>query len=65
MSVMKKLALETNLDAIQVNSATSLAGASSYTGGDWHAINWQKVHQNAKRLQARNCVRCSIGGNSG
>src|SRR5947209_15671841 len=29
------------------------AGAASHPEVDWHAINWQKVHQNVRRLQAR------------
>ena len=29
------------------------AGAVSHTTVDWHAINWQKVHQIVRRLQAR------------
>src|SRR5881398_1301664 len=29
------------------------AGATSHTEVDWNAINWQSVHQNVRRLQAR------------
>lgn len=29
------------------------AGAASHIEMDWHAINWPKVHQNVRRLQAR------------
>lgn len=29
------------------------AGAVSHTPTDWHAINWQAVHENVRRLQAR------------
>ena len=29
------------------------AGAVSHNTRDWHAINWQKVHENVRRLQAR------------
>ena len=31
----------------------TLAGAASPRWRDWHAINWPKVHQNVRRLQAR------------
>ena len=30
-----------------------VAGAASHTQVDWHAINWQQVHQNVRRLQVR------------
>jgi RNA-directed DNA polymerase len=29
------------------------AGATSHATVDWHAIEWQRVHQNVRRLQAR------------
>src|SRR5262249_21259948 len=29
------------------------AGASFHGVTDWHDINWQKVHRNVRRLQAR------------
>jgi RNA-directed DNA polymerase len=29
------------------------AGAASHAEVDWHAIDWQQVHQNVRRLQAR------------
>jgi RNA-directed DNA polymerase len=32
---------------------TLLAGAFSHVEVNWHAINWQKVYQNVRRLQAR------------
>jgi len=28
-------------------------GATSNHQIDWHSINWKKVHQNVRRLQAR------------
>jgi RNA-directed DNA polymerase len=28
-------------------------GAASHDPGDWHQINWDRVHQNVRRLQAR------------
>jgi len=31
----------------------NLAGASFHNDIDWHAINWQKVHRNVRRLQVR------------
>src|SRR6266705_2443156 len=34
-------------------TATSLAGAAPHHPTDWHAINWPKVYQNVRRLQAR------------
>src|SRR4029079_4935256 len=30
-----------------------LAGAAPHHPTDWHAINWPKVYQNVRRLQAR------------
>jgi RNA-directed DNA polymerase len=34
-------------------TATPIAGAASHENVDWHAINWQKAHENVRRLQAR------------
>ena len=34
-------------------TAASTAGAASRELVDWHAIDWQQVHQNVRRLQAR------------
>ena len=34
-------------------TATMIAGAASHNVVNWHAINWQKVHQTVRRLQAR------------
>ena len=34
-------------------TAASTAGAASHQQVDWHAIDWQRVHQNVRRLQAR------------
>ena len=34
-------------------TAALTAGAASHVRVDWHAINWRKVHQNVRRLQAR------------
>jgi RNA-directed DNA polymerase len=33
--------------------AERMAGAASHNPVDWHAIDWQKVHRNVRRLQAR------------
>ena len=30
-----------------------LTGAASHAPVDWHRINWQTVHRNVRRLQAR------------
>lgn len=34
-------------------TANPIAGAASHKDMDWHAINWQKAHENVRRLQAR------------
>jgi RNA-directed DNA polymerase len=34
-------------------AAEPSAGAASHAVGDWHAIDWQTVNQNVRRLQAR------------
>jgi RNA-directed DNA polymerase len=39
-------------EAMQM-TATPLAGAAPHHPTDWHAINWPKVYQNVRRLQAR------------
>src|SRR5215469_1025370 len=44
MTAEKSTTASTDVDA---------AGASFHAVTDWHAINWQKVHQNVRRLQAR------------
>src|ERR1043166_3839544 len=33
--------------------AEMVAGAASHDGLDWHAIDWRRVHQTVRRLQAR------------
>ena len=33
--------------------AEMVAGAASHDGLDWHAIDWRRVHQIVRRLQAR------------
>src|SRR6478672_1591464 len=34
-------------------TAALAAGAASHEQVDWHAIDWPKVHENVRRLQAR------------
>jgi RNA-directed DNA polymerase len=34
-------------------TAEQNAGAASHAEVDWHAIDWQHVHHNVRRLQAR------------
>jgi hypothetical protein len=53
MAVMKQIATTGDLYAQNPKTATSLTGAPSHTGDEWHDINWRKVHQNVRRLQAR------------
>ena len=53
MAVMKSLAMTDNLRNPNPSTASSIAGASSPTGDGWHDIEWPKVHQNVRRLQAR------------
>jgi RNA-directed DNA polymerase len=53
MAVMKQIAITVDLNTQKPDTATSLTGASSHTGDEWHDINWRKVHQNVRRLQAR------------
>ena len=33
--------------------AAMVAGAASHDVLDWHAIDWRRVHQTVRRLQAR------------
>jgi RNA-directed DNA polymerase len=37
----------------QTAGAVLVTGASSHKEINWHAIDWQKVHQNVRRLQTR------------
>ena len=53
MAVMKQLATAADLYTQKPHTATSLTGAPSHTGDEWHDIKWHKVHQNVRRLQAR------------
>lgn len=54
MAVMKRIATAVDLYAQKPNTATSsLTGASSHPDNEWHSIDWRKVNQEVKRLQAR------------
>lgn len=53
MAVMKRIATAANLTTTEPTAAVSETGASSHPGDTWHDINWRKVHQNVRRLQAR------------
>ena len=53
MAVMKTIAMRDALYATTPTIAKPLTGASSQTGVEWHDIDWRKVHQNVRRLQAR------------
>ncbi len=53
MAVMKRIAATANHYTQNLSPATSLTGASSHTGNEWHDINWRKVNQNVRRLQTR------------
>ncbi len=53
MTVMLPSAPTVDRHTRQPNTALPLTGAASHPGDEWHAINWRKVHQNVRRLQAR------------
>jgi len=53
MAVMKQIAERNDLYTQQTEAASSLTGAPSHPDGEWHAIDWRKVHQEVRRLQAR------------
>src|SRR5438128_2240220 len=48
----KQMTVETTTRAHQAHEVNS-TGASFHAETDWHAINWQTVNQNVRRLQAR------------
>lgn len=52
MAGMKSIATALNDYPYRVE-VNSMSGASSHNGDGWHAINWRKVNQNVRRLQAR------------
>ncbi len=45
-------ACETELEAKQMTVANT-TGAASHAAEDWHAIEWQQVHREVRRLQVR------------
>jgi RNA-directed DNA polymerase len=50
---MKQIAYSAELYTQNPNIAMAETGAASHTGNEWHDIEWQQVHQNVRRLQAR------------
>jgi RNA-directed DNA polymerase len=53
MAVMKQIATAADLYTYEPLAADSDTGASSHPDDAWHDIEWRKVHQNVRRLQAR------------
>lgn len=53
MSVMKETAYHNDLFTQQTVTTTSLTGASSASGDEWHGISWREVHQEVRGLQTR------------
>jgi RNA-directed DNA polymerase len=53
MAVMKQIAERNDRYTQQTEAASSLTGAPSHPDDAWHAIDWRKVHQEVRRLQAR------------
>src|SRR4029434_7338256 len=41
------------MTATTAAQAAMVAGAASHDTMDWHAIDWRRVHQTVRRLQAR------------
>ena len=41
------------MSANTTDQTEMVAGAASHDGLDWHAIDWRRVHQTVRRLQAR------------
>ena len=41
------------MTATPAAQAEMVAGAASHDLVDWHAIDWRRVHQTVRRLQAR------------
>src|SRR2546421_12895379 len=48
----KQMTVETTTRAYQTHEVNS-TGASFHAETNWHAINWQTVNHNVRRLQAR------------
>ena len=53
MAVMKQMTYRENLYTQQTDTPPSTTGAPSAPDSEWHAIEWQQVHQEVRRLQAR------------
>ncbi len=53
MAVMKQIAYRQNLYTQKTGAASSLTGAPSHPDNEWHNIDWRKVYQEVRRLQAR------------
>ena len=53
MAVMKQIAYRQNLYTQQTGAVSSSTGAPSHPDDEWHNIDWRKVHQEVRRLQAR------------
>lgn len=53
MAVMKQIAYRNDLYTQQTATPVSLTGAPSHPDNEWHHIEWRKVNQEVRRLQAR------------
>lgn len=53
MAVMKEMAYRDSLYTQQTDTTSPLTGAPSHPDDEWHHIDWRKVHQNVRQLQAR------------
>ena len=53
MSVMKQIAYRNDPYTQQTNMSVSETGASSHPDNEWHSIDWRKVNQEVRQLQAR------------
>lgn len=53
MAVMKQIAERNNQYTQKTEAASSLTGAPSHPDDAWRVIDWHKVHQEVRRLQAR------------
>ena len=51
--IVKKLEKSLKEEKQMAVMVTTVTGASTSTIEGWHAINWQRCHENVKRLQAR------------
>jgi RNA-directed DNA polymerase len=53
MAVMKEMAYRDSLYTQSTDTTSPLTGAPSHPDDEWHQIDWRKVHQNVRQLQAR------------